>query len=86
MTFFWREGLGRAILNPCPNNLKELRPRSGRDVAIRILFVFDPWSQAVLLVAGNKAGDWTRWYDGAIPVAEVAYEGWLAVERKRREG
>jgi hypothetical protein len=36
-------------------NLKELRPRSGRDVAIRILFIFDPWSQAVLLVAGDKA-------------------------------
>ncbi|MFF5077355.1 type II toxin-antitoxin system RelE/ParE family toxin [Actinoplanes sp. NPDC000266] len=29
-------------------NLKELRPRSGRDVSIRVLFVFDPWSQAVL--------------------------------------
>ncbi|WP_248294732.1 type II toxin-antitoxin system RelE/ParE family toxin [Actinoplanes sp. TBRC 11911] len=36
------------------SNLKELRPRSGRDVAIRVLFVFDPWSQAVLLVAGKR--------------------------------
>ncbi|WP_435872761.1 type II toxin-antitoxin system RelE/ParE family toxin [Micromonospora matsumotoense] len=63
------------------SNLKELRPRSGRDVAIRLLFVFDPWLQVVLLVAG----DWTRWYENAIPVAEVAYEGWLAFERKRRE-
>jgi hypothetical protein len=42
-------------------NLKELRPRSGRAIAIRVPFVFDPWSQAVLLVAGNKAGDWSRW-------------------------
>ena len=66
-------------------NLKELRPRSGRDVAIRVLFVFDPWSQAVLLVAGNKAGDWSGWYKTAIPVAEAAYENWLAFERKRRE-
>jgi hypothetical protein len=66
-------------------NLKELRPRSGRDVAIRVLFVFDPWSQAVLLVAGNKAGDWSRWYRTAIPGAEIAYESWLAVERKKRE-
>ncbi|MFK3983896.1 type II toxin-antitoxin system RelE/ParE family toxin [Micromonospora sp. NPDC050397] len=62
------------------HQLKELRPRPGRDVAIRILFVFDPWSQAVPLVAGNKAGDWTRWYEQAIAVAEIAYEGWLAVE------
>jgi hypothetical protein len=68
------------------SNLKELRPRSGRDVAIRVLFVFDPWSQAVLLVAGNKAGDWNRWYKTAIPVAEGAYETWLAEERKRRDG
>jgi len=67
-------------------NLKELRPRSGRDVAIRVLFVFDPWSQAILLVAGNKAGDWSRWYKRPIPVAEGAYEKWLAEERKRREG
>jgi hypothetical protein len=50
------------------------------------LFVFDPWSQAVLLVAGNKAGEWSRWYETAIPVAEVAYEAWLAFERKRRDG
>jgi hypothetical protein len=67
-------------------NLKELRPRSGRNVAIRVLFVFDPWSQAVLLVAGNKAGDWSRWYKTAIPIAESAYESWLAYERKRRQG
>ncbi|KWV33673.1 MULTISPECIES: type II toxin-antitoxin system RelE/ParE family toxin [Micromonospora] len=83
-------GLGRPLVDTLKgssiSNLKELRPRSGREVAIRVLFVFDPWSQAVLLVAGNKAGDWTRWYEKAIPVAEVTYEGWLAVERKRRQG
>lgn len=83
-------GLGRPLVDTLQgsnlSNLKELRPRSGREVAIRILFVFDPWSQAVLLVAGNKAGDWSRWYTVAIPAAEVAYEGWLAFERKRREG
>ncbi|MGC4808122.1 type II toxin-antitoxin system RelE/ParE family toxin [Micromonospora sp. DT233] len=82
-------GLGRPLVDTLRSstisNLKELRPRSGRDVAIRILFVFDPWSQAVLLVAGNKAGDWTRWYEKAIPTAEIAYEGWLAFETKRRE-
>jgi hypothetical protein len=53
-------GLGRPLVGTLHgssiSNLKELRPRSGRDVAIRVRFVFDPWSQAVLLVAGNKAG------------------------------
>ncbi len=67
------------------SNLKELRPRSGRDVAIRVIFVFDPWSQAVLLVAGNKAGNWTRWYEENIPVAEGLYEQWLVEKKKRRE-
>lgn len=41
-------GLGRPLVDTLRgsniHNLKELRPRSGRDVAIRILFVFDPWS------------------------------------------
>lgn len=81
--------LGRPLVDTLQGssigNLKELRPRSGREWAIRVLFVFDPWSQAVLLVAGNKAGDWIRWYKAAIPLAEAEYDRWLAVERKRRE-
>jgi hypothetical protein len=83
-------GLGRPLVDTLQGsnltNLKELRPRSGRAVAIRVLFVFDPWSQAVLLVAGNKAGGWERWYRTAIPLAEIEYERWLAFERKRRHG
>lgn len=82
-------GLGRPLVDTLHgttmSNLKELRPRSGRDVAIRILFAFDPWSQAVLLVAGNKAGDWSRWYATAISSAEAAYKRWLAQEAERRE-
>lgn len=35
------------------HNLKELRCRS-----IRILFIFDDQRQAVLLVAGDKRGQW----------------------------
>ena len=81
-------GLGRPLVDTLRGsslrNLKELRPRSGRDVAIRVLFVFDPWSQAVLLVAGNKAGDWSRWYQRHIPAAEIAYKAWLDNERERR--
>ncbi|KAB1905523.1 DNA-binding protein [Micromonospora sp. AMSO1212t] len=81
-------GLGRPLVDTLREsslrNLKELRPRSGREVAIRVLFVFDPWSQAVLLVAGNKAGNWTRWYRQHIPAAEVAYKAWLDSERERR--
>lgn len=82
-------GLGRPLVDTLQgsdiSNLKELRPRSGRDIAIRVIFAFDPWSQAVLLVAGNKASDWTRWYHTAIPAAETAYAQWLTYETKRRE-
>ncbi|WP_089156700.1 type II toxin-antitoxin system RelE/ParE family toxin [Micromonospora sp. NBS 11-29] len=81
-------GLGRPLVDTLRGsnlrNLKELRPRSGRDVAIRVLFVFDPWSQAVLLVAGDKAGNWSRWYQQNIPAAEIAYKAWLDNERERR--
>jgi hypothetical protein len=26
-----------------------------------VLFCFDPWRSAILLVAGDKAGRWNRW-------------------------
>lgn len=60
-------------------NLKELRPGS-----IRILFVFDPWRSAILLVAGDKSGRWSRWYADAIPLAEQRYKIYLE-ERAEEE-
>lgn len=54
-------------------NLKELRPGSAGSSEVRLLFVFDPARQAVLLVGGDKSGNWQRWYEAAIPVAESAY-------------
>jgi hypothetical protein len=43
-----------------------------------------PARQAVFLVGGNKAGNWKRWYDQAIPEAERAYESYL--QDMKREG
>jgi hypothetical protein len=40
-------------------NMKELRPPSAGRSEIRILFAFDPWRSAILLVAGDKSGRWT---------------------------
>ncbi|WP_322762955.1 type II toxin-antitoxin system RelE/ParE family toxin [Frankia sp. Cr2] len=37
------------------------------------MFVFDPERRAVLLVAGDKAGQWSTWCDRAIPLAEARY-------------
>ncbi|WP_239124280.1 type II toxin-antitoxin system RelE/ParE family toxin [Rhizocola hellebori] len=62
-------------------NMKELRPPSTGQSEIRILFVFDPWRSAILLVSGDKSGEWNRWYHRAIPEAEQLY----AVYLKERE-
>lgn len=54
--------------------LKELRLITNRQVALRILFVFDARRSAVLLTAGNKAGTWSTWYDTHIAQAEENYD------------
>lgn len=83
-------GLGRPLVDTLRgstiHNLKELRPRSGSRRSIRILFVFDPWSRAVLLVGGDKAGNWRGWYRSAIREAEQAYELWLLQQELAMEG
>lgn len=63
------------------HNLKELRPGSRGASEVRILFIFDPMRNAVLLVAGDKAGQWQEWYERAIPAAEAAYEAYLKEQR-----
>jgi hypothetical protein len=81
--------LGRPLVDtitgPKVKNLKELRPGSTGASEIRILFVFDPWRSAILLVAGDKSGKWRRWYAEAIPRAEQFYETYLK-ERAEEEG
>ncbi|WP_431927395.1 type II toxin-antitoxin system RelE/ParE family toxin [Nonomuraea jabiensis] len=66
------------------HNLKELCPGSAGRSEIRILFVFDPWRSVILLVAGDKSGDWSGWYRRAIPRAEELYEKYLT-EREAEE-
>jgi hypothetical protein len=66
-------------------NMKELRPPSAGRSEVRILLVFDPWRLVVLLVAGDKSGQWSRWYRTAIPQAEQLYADYLA-EREKETG
>ena len=60
--------LGRPLVDTLTGsklaNLKELRPRQTN---IRMLFVFDPWRSAILLVAGDKSGQWHSWYEAGYP-------------------
>jgi hypothetical protein len=67
-------------------NLKELRPGSSGRSEIRILFAFDPWQQIVLLLAGDKSGNWNSWYRSAIPRAEELYADHLEAEGKGWKG
>jgi hypothetical protein len=55
------------------HNMKELRPPSTGATEIRILFAFDPMREAILLVAGDKSGNWDGWYRKAIPAADERY-------------
>jgi hypothetical protein len=66
-------------------NMKELRPPSSGRSEIRILLVFDPWRSVILLVAGDKSGQWDKWYRAAIPHAEQLYDDYLA-ERRKEQG
>jgi hypothetical protein len=56
------------------HNMKELRPASAGSSEVRILFAFDPRRCAILLVAGDKAGNWRDWYGWAVPLAEQRYD------------
>ncbi|WP_371480018.1 type II toxin-antitoxin system RelE/ParE family toxin [Kitasatospora sp. NBC_00315] len=75
------EGQGPALGRPLVDgikgsdlaNLKELRPGSAGASEVRLLFIFDPSRRAVVLVAGDKSGNWTGWYKEAIPLAEKRY-------------
>ena len=80
LTVLGSEGpnLGRPLADSIANskiqNLKELRISSSSNSAIRILYCFTRSRVALLLVAGDKAGNWTNWYREAIESAEETYE------------
>ncbi|OWV08889.1 addiction module toxin RelE [Micromonospora wenchangensis] len=54
-------------------NMKELRPGSSGSSEVRILFAFDPQREAILLVAGDKAGNWKGWYETSILEADQRF-------------
>ncbi len=68
--------LGRPVVDSIKasrhHNMKELRTGS-----LRVLFIFDPASTAVLLLGGDKRNHWQAWYDTAIRAADDLYEEYL---------
>lgn len=57
--------------------LKEARVERG----VRVLFAFDSNRNAVMLVGGDKAGRWNRWYPPKVRLAER-----LLLDHERRIG
>ncbi|WP_245348206.1 type II toxin-antitoxin system RelE/ParE family toxin [Paeniglutamicibacter psychrophenolicus] len=57
--------------------MKELRPGSSGRSELRVLFAFDPLRQAIMFIAGDKAGNWDRWYKKNIPVADDLFDDHL---------
>jgi hypothetical protein len=57
------------------HNMKELRAST-----LRALFAFDPNRRAVVLLGGDKRGDWTGWYERYVPIADDLYDQYLAHE------
>jgi len=78
--------LGRPLVDTIKGsalpNLKELRPGSAGATEVRLLFVFDPERQAVILVAGTKRVTGPAGTEWQVPLAEQVYEDHL----KRIEG
>ena len=73
--------LGRPLVDTMTasrhKNMKELRPGSSGRSELRILFAFDPERRAIMLVAGDKSGNWTRWYRKNISVADDLFDDHL---------
>ncbi|WP_158726680.1 type II toxin-antitoxin system RelE/ParE family toxin [Tomitella fengzijianii] len=73
--------LGRPIVDIVSSsrhrNMKELRPGSSGRSELRVLFAFDLERSAIMLIAGDKAGNWTRWYRKNIPVADDLFDDHL---------
>ena len=63
------------------SRMRELRiQHQGRPY--RVLYAFDPWRSALLILGGDKTGD-DRWYDKAVPQADALLAEYLAeMDRK----
>lgn len=80
--------LGRPLVDTVKGsrhqNMKELRPGSTGRTEVRVLFAFDLEREAILLVGGDKSGDWKGWYDVNIPIADDRFDEHQAILAARR--
>jgi hypothetical protein len=70
-----------AIRGSRHHNMKELRSTGGN---LRALFAFDRNRHGIVLVGGDKTGQWHSWYERTIPTADRLYDRHL--QRMGKEG
>ena len=49
-----------------------------------MLLAFDPKRRGMLLVAGDKAGNWKSWYKKNIPVADELFDAHIRQLKKTK--
>ena len=76
--------LGRPVVDRVQSSkhhsMKELRAAKGG--VLRVLFMFDPRRQVILLLGGDKSGEWNDWYRWAVPLADDLYDTYLGELRE----
>lgn len=84
------EELGVSLGYPRSSGIKGSRHSHMRELRIqhagepyRVMYAFNPLTNAILLIGGNKGGD-DRWYDTMIPIADRLYDEHL--KELKREG
>lgn len=81
--------LGRPVVDTVKGssykNMKELRPGSSGKSELRVLFALDPQREAIMLVAGDKNGNWRTWYRENIPIADARFAEHLARLKTKAE-
>jgi hypothetical protein len=77
---------GPAMRRPTSGQIKSAkRHKTMRELVvpagnIRILYMFDPLRNAVLLIGGTKTNNWDKWYAENVPKAEDIYDEYLKGE------
>jgi hypothetical protein len=72
--------VGPALARPTVDVIKTSRHANMKELRygkLRVLFAFDPKTQAVLLLGGSKEDRWTDWYVRNIPIADDLFDDWL---------
>ncbi|HVT78345.1 MAG TPA: type II toxin-antitoxin system RelE/ParE family toxin [Acidimicrobiales bacterium] len=81
---------GPSLKRPVVGEIKGSRHKNMKELCVseegelRVLFLFDPRRAAILLLGGNKTGDWNDWYKTAVPAADDLYDDYL--DELKKEG